>query len=101
LQLLARALLGSSKPFLHRKLLQLSLLDLAARPPFPRLHLGPLDRLDARLNLKHLEALQHLGDLDCLEARLRLGALDYLEALLHLVRLQYIRLLSKSSHPLC
>jgi len=90
LQLLAQALLGSIKPFLHHKLLRLSLLDLAARPPFLRLHMGPLDRLEAHLNLDaldHLEALQDLGDLDCLEA------------LLHLVPLQYFRLPSHSSHP--
>ncbi len=101
-QLLAQALLGSIKPFLHRKLLQLSLVDLAARPPFLHLHMGPLDRLEAHLSLEaldHLQALQHLGDLDCLEAHLYLGALDHLEALLHLVPLQYLRLPLQSSHP--
>lgn len=102
LQLLAQAFLGSIKPFLHHKLLRLSLSDLAARPPFLRLHMGFLDRLAAHLNLdalEHLEALQDLGDLDCLEAHLHLGALDRLEALLHLVPLQYFRLPSHSSHP--
>jgi len=78
LQLLAQALLGSIKPFLHHKLLRLSLLDLAARPPFLRLHMGPLDRLEAHLNL---------------------DALDHLEALQDLVPLQYFRLPSHSSHP--
>jgi len=92
LQLLAQVLVGSVKRSLHHKLLQLSLMDLAARSPLLRLHLGPLD---------HLEAHLYLGALDLLEALQHLGAPDHLEVLLHLVALQYLRLLSQSSHPLC
>ena len=96
LQLLAQLFLGFVKRFLHHKLLRVSLLDLAARPPFLRLHLGPLDHLDAHLHLRllnHLEALRRSGTLDCLEDLLHWGALDHLEALQHLEDLDHLEAL--------